>query len=516
MIPFLSMAMPGQAASAPASSQRNTSGLAFEAIVASMLPVDGASLLQPGLPGAPAAEAAESVAPGNLGHEIPGEERLDAGVVNQLPALQGPGMFTAPAPTGEIRDMPVADPDAIQQLVVAPGQAADASVAGLVVTEPHAEPTVTKQGSADTEASGELQPSGVHAPIRSGALSLNQAPATNHTQTGSVAPVIIRGHEATPTPGTIQPSVGNPIRETSSVSLQASATAAVTGEIPAALSVPNTFGEPVTAARIDAAAVPTIVSGLVTGDARPTHGYLPLTATETQVLTDPAVLLEIPVPGATETATTDEAPAMLQAQTVEPENALTAPAHGSISTPTGALTPEASPANKLGVEATSGGKALAVESVVSRGAQEVPLNRQLLGPIASLATGPHGDRTLSINIAPDALGPVTVKAHLGSEGLRVELTAPTDAGRDALRAMLPELRRDLAATGTGTVSIGTASENGSSSGGGNPDSATDQRFATPGSTRQAQARDRGEIPVEGTAPAAGAAPQQSTHLDVMA
>lgn len=516
MIPFLSIAMPGQAASSPTSSQRSTSGLAFEAIVASMLPVDEASLLQPGLPGAPAAEAPGNVAPENLGHEIPGEERLDAGVVNQLPAHQGPGMFTAPAPTGEILDMPAADPEVIQQHDVAPGQAADAGVAGFVVTAPHAEPTVTKQGSADIEASGDFQPSGIHAPIRSGALSLNQAPATNHAQTGSVAPVIIRGHEAAPTPGTIQPSVANPIRETSAVSFQASATGAVTGEIPAALSVPITFGEPLTAARVDAAVVPTIVSGLVTGDARPAHGYLPLTATETQVLTDPAVSLEIPVPGAAEAATWDDAPAMRQAQTVEPENALTAPAHGSISTPTGALTPEASPANKLGVEAISGGKALAVESVVSRGAQEVPLNRQLLGPIASLATGPHGDRTLSINIAPDALGPVAVKAHLGPEGLRVELTAPTEAGRDALRVMLPELRRDLAATGTGTVSIGTATENGSSSGGGNPDSATDQRFATSGSTHQAQARDRGEIPVEGAAPAAGAAAQQSTHLDVMA
>ncbi|HXD27156.1 MAG TPA: hypothetical protein VN621_00180, partial [Arthrobacter sp.] len=42
-----------------------------------------------------------------------------------------------------------------------------------------------------------------------------------------------------------------------------------------------------------------------------------------------------------------------------------------------------------------------------------PLNQQLAGPIATLAAGPHGDRTLTVNVAPEGLGPVTVKAHLG-------------------------------------------------------------------------------------------------------
>ena len=33
----------------------------------------------------------------------------------------------------------------------------------------------------------------------------------------------------------------------------------------------------------------------------------------------------------------------------------------------------------------------------------------------------------------------------------MELLAPTEAGRDALRAMLPDLRRDLASTGAGSL-----------------------------------------------------------------
>ncbi|MGL3805128.1 flagellar hook-length control protein FliK [Paeniglutamicibacter sp. R2-26] len=175
-----------------------------------------------------------------------------------------------------------------------------------------------------------------------------------------------------------------------------------------------------------------------------------------------------------------------------------------------------------GVSAVSVGSAPAVGNVLSGEAPTLPLNRQLAGPIASLATGPHGERTLSVNVAPEALGPVTVKAHLGHDGLRVELTAPTEAGREALRAMLPELRRDLAATGAGTVSIGTGAGAGQEAGtgpgagthpgGGQGPAGGDQRFG-------------GQSPLPGR-PRAEAAPQPptpasppehaSSHLDVMA
>ncbi|GAA1498220.1 flagellar hook-length control protein FliK [Paeniglutamicibacter kerguelensis] len=178
------------------------------------------------------------------------------------------------------------------------------------------------------------------------------------------------------------------------------------------------------------------------------------------------------------------------------------------------------PETLLGVGAVSGGKTLAVENVVSREPQAPPINRQLLGPISALAAGPHGERTLSVNIAPEALGPVTVKAHLGHEGMRVELTAPTEAGREALRAMLPELRRDLAATGAGTVSIGTATDPGTGagtySGGGQASMANDQRFgggalAAAGQGRQ-QDEETAQLPANEARPSAHA----SSHLDVMA
>ncbi|QJA00431.1 flagellar hook-length control protein FliK [Leifsonia sp. PS1209] len=54
---------------------------------------------------------------------------------------------------------------------------------------------------------------------------------------------------------------------------------------------------------------------------------------------------------------------------------------------------------------------------------------------------------MTVHVTPDTLGPVTVRAHVGAEGVRVELFAPTDGGRDALRAILPDLRRDLSGAG---------------------------------------------------------------------
>jgi flagellar hook-length control protein FliK len=65
----------------------------------------------------------------------------------------------------------------------------------------------------------------------------------------------------------------------------------------------------------------------------------------------------------------------------------------------------------------------------------------------SLATASSGEHVLTLSVTPDNLGPVTVRAHVSAAGVRVELFAPNDLGRDALRAILPELRRDLAGTG---------------------------------------------------------------------
>jgi flagellar hook-length control protein FliK len=75
---------------------------------------------------------------------------------------------------------------------------------------------------------------------------------------------------------------------------------------------------------------------------------------------------------------------------------------------------------------------------------------QVAQPILALTRAASGDHVLTLSVTPDNLGPVTVRAHMSSAGLRVELFAPNDLGRDALRAIMPDLRRDLAGTGMNT------------------------------------------------------------------
>ena len=80
----------------------------------------------------------------------------------------------------------------------------------------------------------------------------------------------------------------------------------------------------------------------------------------------------------------------------------------------------------------------------------VPLATQVVRPLFSLAGVKPGEHVLTISVKPDTLGPVTVRAHVTGEGIRVELFAPTDLAREALRAILPDLRRDLAGSGMNT------------------------------------------------------------------
>lgn len=80
-------------------------------------------------------------------------------------------------------------------------------------------------------------------------------------------------------------------------------------------------------------------------------------------------------------------------------------------------------------------------------AQHPPLASQLSRPLLTLAHAGDGSHSITITVAPDRLGPVTVQAVVMGDQLRVELFAPTDLARDAVRGVLAELRRDLAATG---------------------------------------------------------------------
>jgi len=81
---------------------------------------------------------------------------------------------------------------------------------------------------------------------------------------------------------------------------------------------------------------------------------------------------------------------------------------------------------------------------------------QVAAPVLSLAQAPDGDHRITLTVSPENLGPVTVRAHIAGSTLRIELQAPNEIGRDALRALLVDLRRDLAvAAPHATLSLST-------------------------------------------------------------
>jgi flagellar hook-length control protein FliK len=71
--------------------------------------------------------------------------------------------------------------------------------------------------------------------------------------------------------------------------------------------------------------------------------------------------------------------------------------------------------------------------------------------VFTLAHAGSGEHVVTVQVTPDTLGPVTVRAHVTAHGMHVELFAASDAGRDAVRQVLPDLRRDAAGTGLATT-----------------------------------------------------------------
>lgn len=93
-----------------------------------------------------------------------------------------------------------------------------------------------------------------------------------------------------------------------------------------------------------------------------------------------------------------------------------------------------------------------------------PLNVQLAPALFNLRGAESGTHVLTLTVAPEAVGPVTVRAHVGADGIRIELSAPTGQGRSALDAMLPELRRDLSQAGMNSSLSLAANPDGSAGG----------------------------------------------------
>jgi flagellar hook-length control protein FliK len=124
------------------------------------------------------------------------------------------------------------------------------------------------------------------------------------------------------------------------------------------------------------------------------------------------------------------------------------------------------------------------------------LPAQLSRPLFTLASAGRGEHVMTVHVTPEALGPVTVRAHVGAAGVHVELFAPTDGGREALRSILPDLRRDLSGAGL-SGSLDLSSQN-------QPSPNGDERPAWLSGGRQNASGDR-----SGNAPRASVDPDQT-------
>ncbi|MGW9627836.1 flagellar hook-length control protein FliK [Microbacterium sp. NPDC055521] len=138
--------------------------------------------------------------------------------------------------------------------------------------------------------------------------------------------------------------------------------------------------------------------------------------------------------------------------------ALTRQGSGAVHAATGAPTvaesaaaPSAATAPSTPVPAPT-----AAEATPASGSARPALLPQLSGPVIALARSPQGQHSITLTVSPENLGPVTVRAHIVGSSIRLELHSPSDAGRDALRVILADLRRDLSVAAPGaSVDVST-------------------------------------------------------------
>lgn len=186
------------------------------------------------------------------------------------------------------------------------------------------------------------------------------------------------------------------------------------------------------------------------GGETPTSTSSPVSTGSTSAPVETPASTPLPVSARTasaaaETPASSPQPASTTAATATSSAISTPPSSAIVSADATAVapTPTAVPASPVSAPQP------ASSAVPATSPAPVPFATQLARPIFSLAAAGKGEHVMTVSVTPDTLGPVTVRAHVGADGVRVELFAPNDLGRDAIRAILPDLRRDLAGAGLG-------------------------------------------------------------------
>lgn len=289
------------------------------------------------------------------------------------------------------------------------------------------------------------------------------AVATGVTAGTPATPASVNEHTSTPVPSTPAPTTASataaPQQTPASGGARQNAAGATTGTATTATTTPAVSpagtASPAAAATIAAGATPATTAAATTAVST-------TTAATDVATTAPAAAAAIAAPAATRTADGDTA--VGDTATVPPGQApvvTAAPAAGAGSRAGHGTEQQASTPGDPGLPAVApsrGGETpfvvsttLTTASAAATAPAPAPLAQQLARPVFSLAQAGPGEHVVTVQVVPDSLGPVTVRAHVTAHGMHVELFAASDAGREAVRQVLPDLRRDAAGTGESTT-----------------------------------------------------------------
>ncbi|MDQ0097095.1 flagellar hook-length control protein FliK [Arthrobacter bambusae] len=333
-----------------------------------------------------------------------------------------------PAPTGS--------PDASGAVDAASAAGLAAAIAGVpAMAEATARPVAPQSGAPR-----------IAVPIKGGAIkggaveggevagSIQPAPAGTPAQAPVVPPLPVPAPTA---PG--MPPLGSP-GQSSTQPAPISASASTTGRQPAGSRPTSPLAAGTPSPNTPPPISPSPASPLATGTPLPTSP--PPASLEPGIKTTVAQSREsgtaVVLPAGK--AATQQDPLRTLGQDTPAAPALGIPAviQAGIPVPQPASTPQQAPA------AAPAGMATPTPQ-----ADPAKLLRQVSGPLFSLAAAAPGAHVMTLKLSPEDLGPLTVRAHIDGAGVRIELFAPGEASREAVRSVLPELRRELGESGFG-------------------------------------------------------------------
>jgi flagellar hook-length control protein FliK len=130
-------------------------------------------------------------------------------------------------------------------------------------------------------------------------------------------------------------------------------------------------------------------------------------------------------------------------------------------------------------------------------AAELPLARQVAGPVLALRAGGDGSHQLIVALHPEDLGPVNVHVRIEGDLMTIQLASTSETAHDALRDALPQLRSELQSAGLNSSSVSvdlTGGGSGSGLGGSGP-------FANPRQGAGEPSRPGAAVPVADPTPA---------------